>query len=73
MGEVSTRLVETVVGGSWRVGTRDNDTVYLDRYSGPDGTGEQVMNANMDPAEARALGQLLIDRANRIDPKGGLT
>lgn len=56
-----------LIGGSWQVGTKNGDTVYLDRYSGPDGTGELVISANMDPAEARAIGQMLIDKADSID------
>jgi hypothetical protein len=58
-----------IVGGTWQVGTKNGDTVYLDRYSGPDATGDLVINANMDPDEARIIGQLLIDKANAIDPK----
>lgn len=57
-----------IVGGTWQVGTKDGDTVYLDRYSGPDATGELIINANMNPDEARAIGQSLIDKANAIDP-----
>jgi hypothetical protein len=56
-----------IVGGSWQVGTKNGETVYLDRYSGPDATGELIINANMSPEEARVLGSMLIDKANQID------
>jgi hypothetical protein len=52
--EVFHDLVMTrVVGGTWQVGTKNGDTVYIDRYSGPDATGDLIINANMDPDEAR--------------------
>lgn len=56
------------VGGSFQVGTKNGETVYLDRYSGPDATGELIVNMNFDPDEARRIGQGLIDQANKIDP-----
>lgn len=59
-----------IVGGTWQVGTKDGGIVYLDRYIGPNATGDLIVNANMDPDEARTIGQLLIDKANVIDPKG---
>lgn len=58
------------VGGTWQVGTKDGNTVYLDRYVGRDTTGDLIVNINMNPDEARTIGQLLIDKANAIDPKG---
>jgi hypothetical protein len=57
-----------VRGGSYQVGTKDGVKVYLDRYSGPDGTGVLVFNMNMPPAEAREVGQALIDQANKLQP-----
>jgi hypothetical protein len=52
--------------GSWRVGTKDNAVVYVERYTGPDGTGDVITTINMEPDEAREIGQKLIDNADRI-------
>jgi hypothetical protein len=60
--------MKQVVGGSYQVGTRDGEKVYLDRYTGPNGTGELVIHMHFPPDEARQIGQALIDQANKIDP-----
>jgi hypothetical protein len=53
-------------GGSWRVGTKDNAMVYVERYTGPDGSGKLVTTIYMVPDEAREIAQKLIDNANQI-------
>lgn len=64
-------------GGSWSVGTKDDDTVYLDRYTGDlvDGkpTGHVIVNANMNAREARNIGLALLQKADKIDPNGAET
>lgn len=54
--------------GSYQVGTKDGQKVYLDRFTGPDGTGELVVSLTMPPDEARLIGQAMVDQANLIDP-----
>lgn len=54
-------------GGSYSVGTKDGALVYLDRYTGPDGTGDLVVTMSMAPDDARRIAQALIDKANEID------
>lgn len=61
-------MMATTRGGSWQVGTKNGNAVYLDRYSGPDATGDLIISATMDLDEARAIGQLLIDKANALNP-----
>jgi hypothetical protein len=60
-------MMKRVFGGRWSVGTKDGDTVYIERY---DRHGDLVISSNMDPDEARNIGQALIDKANSIEPQG---
>ena len=61
-------MMGQVHGGSYQVGTKDGEKVYLDRYSGPNGTGDLIISITMPPEEARQIGQALIDQANKIEP-----
>lgn len=66
----------SINGGSWSVGTKDGDTVYLDRYSGDlvDGkpSGHLIISANLDPDEALNVGRALIENAYELNPDPGV-
>lgn len=59
-------------GGSYSIGTKDREAVYLDRYTGDLGengkpTGNLIFNMNMSPDEAREVANALIEKADELE------
>jgi len=52
-------------GGSWKVGIKDNKVVYLQRLSED---GNRILDADLEPDEAREIAALLLRHADKISP-----